>query len=366
MTRSRNKTNAVECPECGHSFDIGKALHNHIADGVRQNIGREHEEKLTQLSSRFEEAQEELTEFKERELMWDTELRTAELKARQQALDGIEGTLQKRIDVEVAGKDLEIKEHEDRIRQLDEKLEEFQQKIKQGSMQTQGEAQELAIEESLHEAFPQDSIKEVKKGQHGADLIHTIRDQFGQEAGIIVWESKRAKKWSGNWVSKIEKDSLNVGGDIAIIVSRVLPGNLDNFGKHGEIWVCRYHELVLLAAPLREAILRSHRLAVTQQGKQSKMEILYDYLASPQFESALRNIYDSYGKLREQIDTERRSMNRQWKARERLIEGVLSGATEMIGSIQGITGGEFEGIRALDKIDRAALPAPSDMDEETS
>ena len=107
----------------------------------------------------------------------------------------------------------------------------------------------------------------------------------------------------------------------------------------------------------------SHRVAITQEGKQSKMGILYDYLASPQFEDALKSIYDSYGKLKEQIETERRSMNRQWKARERLVEGVLSGTTEMIGNIQGITGGDFEVINTLDKIDQANLPAPRDNKE---
>jgi hypothetical protein len=364
MNRTKDMDSKVQCPECGHSFDIGKALHDHIADGVRQDILQAHEGELIQLKSKVDETQQALDGFKEKELTWDTELRQAGLDARRDVLDNLEDSIKERIAVEVTDKELTIQEYEDKTRQLKDQIEVLSQKVEQGSMQAQGEAQELAIEDSLREAFPQDTIKDVKKGQHGADINHTICDQFGKEAGVIVWESKRAKKWSRKWVSKIEKDSLNVGGDIAIIVSRVLPGEMDNFGKYGKIWVCRYHELVLLAVPLREAILRSHRLAVTQQGKQSKMEILYDYLAGPQFESALRSIYDSYSELRKQIDSERRSMNRQWKVRERLIDGVLSGATEMIGSIQGITGGEFEGIRALDKIDRAALSAPSDEEVE--
>jgi len=363
MAKEKNKDNTVECPECRHSFDIGKALHDRITDNIREDMGQEHDEELAVLKSDFGEAQEQLDEFKKKEADRKNELRKVELETQRKTRDEMNDSFEERVEMETAEKNLEINEMKDTTRQLTKTIEELQQQVTQGSMQTQGEAQELAIEEILREKFPNDVIEEVKKGQQGADIKQTINDQFGKKAGVIVWESKRTKKWSETWVSKIEKDSRKVGGDIAIIVSRHLPDELDNSGKYGNIWVCRYRELVLLAKPLREAILMSHRVAITQEGKQSKMGILYDYLASPQFEDALKSIYDSYGKLKEQIETERRSMNRQWKARERLVEGVLSGTTEMIGNIQGITGGDFEVINTLDKIDQANLPAPRDNKE---
>jgi len=45
--------------------------------------------------------------------------------------------------------------------------EEMKRKQEQGSMQLQGEVQELAIEEWLAFQFPLDSIEEVKKGARG-------------------------------------------------------------------------------------------------------------------------------------------------------------------------------------------------------
>jgi hypothetical protein len=363
MAKRKNKNNAVECPECGHSFDIGKALHDRIADNIRKDMGQEHDEELAVLKSDFSEAQELLDEFKMKEGDRKNELRKVELETRRKTRDEMNDSFEERVEIETAEKDLEINEMKDTTRQLTKTIEELQQQVTQGSMQAQGEAQELAIEEALRENFPNDVIEEVKKGQKGADIKQTINDPFGKKAGVIVWESKRTKKWSETWVSKIEKDSRKIGGDIAIIVSRHLPDELNNSGKYGNIWVCRHRELVLLAKPLREAILMSHRVAITQEGKQSKMGILYDYLASSQFESAFTSMYVSHVKLMEQIETERRSMNRQWKARERLVEGVLSGATEMIGNIQGITGGDLKVISTLDKIDQANLPAPSNNEE---
>src|SRR6218665_3856386 len=53
--------------------------------------------------------------------------------------------------------------------------EEMKRKAEQGSMQLQGEIQELALEELLRSSFPFDLIQEVDKGVRGADCIQTVR-----------------------------------------------------------------------------------------------------------------------------------------------------------------------------------------------
>ena len=71
---------------------------------------------------------------------------------------------------------------------------ELQRKQEQGSVQRQGEAQELAIEEWLLEQFPEDSVVRIKKGQRGADCLQTVRD-CGHICGTIYYESKRTKNF---------------------------------------------------------------------------------------------------------------------------------------------------------------------------
>lgn len=44
-------------------------------------------------------------------------------------------------------------------------------------MQTQGEVQELALEQLLTDLFKFDSVQEVPKGQNGADTIHLGRSR---------------------------------------------------------------------------------------------------------------------------------------------------------------------------------------------
>ena len=53
----------------------------------------------------------------------------------------------------------------------------MKRKAEQGSMQTQGEVQELALEQLLTDLFKFDSVQEVPKGQNGADTIHLGRSR---------------------------------------------------------------------------------------------------------------------------------------------------------------------------------------------
>ena len=48
--------------------------------------------------------------------------------------------------------------------EMEHRAEEMKRKAEQGSMQLQGEVQELALEELLRAAFPFDTVSEVGKG----------------------------------------------------------------------------------------------------------------------------------------------------------------------------------------------------------
>src|SRR5574343_2079679 len=73
---------------------------------------------------------------------------------------------------------LEEEKNEIKVKELLKQLEdqkklteEMKRKQKQGTMQMQGEVQELAIEEFLSANFPMDTIEEIKKGARGGDCI---------------------------------------------------------------------------------------------------------------------------------------------------------------------------------------------------
>src|SRR5207302_515185 len=100
--------------------------------------------------------------------------------------------------------------------QLKEQLDIARQKAEQGSMQLQGEVQELEIIELLQEFHPHDEITQSKKGMNAADILQIVRTQNGAEAGMIYYESKRTKTWSNDWIKKFKQDNLNAKADILV------------------------------------------------------------------------------------------------------------------------------------------------------
>ena len=88
---------------------------------------------------------------------------------------------------------LTMAEKDSQIQGLLKKIDELKRKAEQGSQQTQGEVQEVALEELLQTAFPTDSIEPVAKGSRGADTVQGVLDGTGLNCGQILWESKHTR-----------------------------------------------------------------------------------------------------------------------------------------------------------------------------
>ncbi|MGV2482122.1 UNVERIFIED_CONTAM: DUF2130 domain-containing protein, partial [Salmonella enterica subsp. enterica serovar Weltevreden] len=80
------------------------------------------------------------------------------------------------------------------------------------------EVHEIALEDLLRSTFPFDTVEEVGKGVKGADAIHIIRNSLGQTCGKIIYESKRTKAFSNDWIDKLKHDMRNTQADLAVIV----------------------------------------------------------------------------------------------------------------------------------------------------
>ena len=68
------------------------------------------------------------------------------------------------------------------------------------------------------------------------------------------------------------------------------------------------------------------------------MNLLYDYLTSPEFAQQWIGIKEGFLAIRNSIQKERDSMERLWKSREKQLERVLLNANHIHGSIEGIAG----------------------------
>ncbi|MEI9912389.1 MAG: DUF2130 domain-containing protein [Bacteroidota bacterium] len=226
-------------------------------------------------------------------------------------------------------------------KQLDDQkklADEMRRKAEQGSMQLQGEVQETALEEMLRTAFPFDLIAEVGKGVRGADCVQVVRNNFGQECGKIIYESKRTNAFAADWIEKLKADMRSQGAEIAVIVTKTMPKDMDGFGIKDGVWVCSFTEVKALAGVLRDGVVRVFNAAKNNENKGDKMTLLYGYLTSNEFAEQWKAIREGFMSMKLSIQKERDAMEKLWKAREKQLEKVLLNAAHVRGSIEGIAG----------------------------
>ena len=288
----------------------------------------------------------------------------------QQAAMALE--VQRQVDARVSERDTVIRRQEQersalekaelqkKIDDMAAKLAEAQAKANQGSQQLQGEVLELAIEDSLRRAFPLDVIEEVKKGQRGGDVVQRVMTRTGQPAGIILWETKRARDWSPQWTAKLKEDMRACGAALGILVTtpgvvpRDWPANA-LFAPYDDCWVTQHSTAHGVAQLLRGGLIELHRQRAVSVGKGEKMEALYDYLTSPQFALKLKAVYETFARMREELESERNVTLQRWARREKQLQ---AGITQLLG-----IGGEIQGLAQQELPSLELEPPPSEGDE---
>jgi len=251
---------------------------------------------------------------------------------------------------------LKMKELEKQLDDQKKLAEEMKRKAEQGSMQLQGEVQELALEQLLRSSFPFDEISEVGKGIRGADCIMTVRNSYGQECGRIIYESKRTQSFSPEWIEKLKTDMRNQGAHVAVIVTQTMPKDMECFGEKNGVWICSFSEVRALSFVLRDGIIRVFNAAKSQENKGDKMQLLYIYLTSGEFSEQWKAIREGFLSMKQSIQKERDTMERLWKAREKQLEKVLLNAAHVRGSIEGIAGKDAIDVQLLeDDLDQELL-----------
>jgi len=238
--------------------------------------------------------------------------------------------------------------------QLDEQkklADEMKRRAEQGSMQRQGEAQELLLEEILKENFPFDLVEEVGKGVEGADCIQVVRNSSGKECGRIIYESKRTKTWNNNWLDKLKSDKRNRGADVAILVTQVFPKDMERFGERDGIWLCTFTEVKSVAYLIRNGIINIYEVQKSGENQGDKMQLLYNYLTGKEFRGQVEAIVEGFMAMKNGITRERVQMEKIWKEREKQLEKVLMSTSGMYGSVKGIAGASVGDIPLLDGTD---------------
>jgi hypothetical protein len=243
---------------------------------------------------------------------------------------------------------LRIVEKDQVIQQLKTQLQEAQRKAEQGSMQLQGEVQELAIEQWLREQFPLDKVEEIRKGARGGDCLQVVNTRSRQNCGTIYYESKRTKHFQPAWMEKFKADMREIGANIGVLITEAMPGDMERMGLREGVWICTLEEFKGLSVVLRESIIQVSNAVATQENKGEKMAMLYDYLTSNEFKLQIEGIVEGFVQMKSDLDSEKRSMQGIWKRREKQIEKVILNTSHMYNSIRGIAGTAIPSVKQLE------------------
>jgi hypothetical protein len=319
---------------------------------LRKSIVNDFENKLRLLEENNKDNQEKLKLAREKEIEFlkkeqallskeqelDLQLQKMLMQERNKLVDVIRKEEAEKISLKETEFLLKNKELEEKLEAQKKLVDEMKRRAEQGSMQTQGEAQELLLEDLLRQSFPYDSITEVGKGVKGADCMLLVRNKFGQECGKIIFESKRTKDFSEQWIEKLKADMRSQAADIAVIVTQAMPRGLERFGEKDGVWVCSFAEVKALTHVLRDSIVRIAQATTGQENKGEKMHMLYDYLTGNEFAEQWKAIREGFMSMKMSIQRERDAMEKLWKQREKQLEKVLLNAAHIRGSVEGIAG----------------------------
>lgn len=398
-------TTLIKCPQCAHEFQPDEAVRAEVESRLRSQMKDWQKKKEDEFRVQLQQKEDEIHKFvaeerkkfatqveeqvkKKLESDYETQMKFLQqqnadneaklIEARKKELDflrkeqeilnrekELELEMQKRLNEEATRltqdirkqeeerNQMKFKEYEKQLEDQKKLVEEMRRKAEQRSMQLQGEVQELALEELLRGTFVFDDISEVGKGVRGADCIQTVRNNLGQECGKIIYESKRTKDFSADWIDKLKADMRGQGADIAVLVTQAMPKDMDSFGEMNGVWVCSFAEVKAVAQLLRDTVIRVYGVAKSQENKGDKMTLLYNYLTGSEFTEQWKAIREGFMSMKISIQKERDAMERIWKAREKQLEKILLSSAHIRGSIDGIAG--------MDSIDMNLLEDSGDL-----
>jgi hypothetical protein len=365
----------IVCPNCRHEIPIAEAVEHAIEDRLGHERSRLLEAAQTQardlvagdvrdLQQQLHDASELLRAANELEIQLRRERRELEDRERQLQVDA-----ERRLDEERArireeavrnadeSHRLKESDHLKHIDDLRKQIGELKRKAEQGSTASQGEVMEIELEELLRMLFPHDELVPVPVGVHGGDLLQRVRDSQGLPCGSILWESKRTKTWKDDWLPKLRDDQAACNADLSAILTAQLPKGLANFGG---VWVTNRSCLPGLAAALRSGVVDVARARRSLDGRSTKADHLVGYLCSTTFRLTIEGIVETYRSLKEDLNLERRTHQRLWLKRERLLERAIGATGGILGEISVILGSDLPTIDVFDAETALAVPESDD------
>lgn len=375
--------NKFKCKKCGAEIEVTEAIRHEIEESLIRSIESKHKDELEEVIKKTEEKAALKAQQAIENQLKDLRKENEEERERNKELNKKIGDLleelrglrrkdqdrdtemkkkimdmEEKIRLEVSKSadeksNLKVAELEKKLTDTEKALIDAQNKTRQGSQQLQGEVLELDLEERLKNTFNNDEIEPVGKGVSGADVIQKVKNNQGRIAGIILWETKRAK-WSPSWLPKLREDARKANASVAVLLSEALPKEISSFEFTDGVLVTSYSYAMPLVVMLRRQLMQLAAAKSAAVNKDQTLEKLYNFFQSDAFRHRFEAYVEGVVEMQQNLESEKRSITTIWKKREGQINKSLNNLTGLYGDLQGIMGKSLPDIKLL------SLPAGSD------
>ena len=353
------------CPKCGHPLNdfFKEKIEEELKEEFREQKKQQFVEMSTQIENReleiaklksdneknkellraqikqefLEENNEKEIEFEKDKIKLESEINSLKKNKDNEITIAVSRALQEQESKLDASKKLETTEKDNEIKRLNDLIIDLKDKSNQRSQQAQGEIGEILIEKTLKYEFPIDNIKEVPKGQNGADISHYVRDNSENDLGLIYIESKLAKNFSSNWVTKLKEDMKNKKADFGIIVTLDVPDNFSQY-EEDDLFICGFHDYFLAVKFLRGRIIALARQN-TLEANRSSERLVYDYVTGKEFAQWMRGMIDFLKDQQNQLAIDRRQAEKSFGTRETQIKKITESHMTLAGHFKGLGSG---------------------------
>ena len=219
-----------------------------------------------------------------------------------------------------------------------EKIEEIKKMKAQGSMELQGEVQEVRLQDYLEKMFLEDDFEDIGKGVKGGDCIQTINHKDKKNIAKIYFESKDTKIFNEKWPNKLLKDMEDKGilNGIIVCSESCMPADFNKKKSYVE----RQGKLITIIPmnyPIIHAVvngIRSILILKTRENKDHEipavMKKCWEILSSPKFIVPVKNMMSEITNMKGQLEKDKTSFMLSYSKKEKNINNIKDSLTEMI------------------------------------
>ena len=191
-------------------------------------------------------------------------------------------------------------------------IEDLQKKATQGTTVDQGSSAEIQLGEFLKKIFKskKDKISEYAKGVAGGDWLQEIIENNFTICKIL-YERKKTKNWSNEWIKKLQEDMKDSGSDVGIIFTRATPKDFPkdvSWDHKGNIFICKYDFTALRALATTQRWYLAEKNKQKDSGKANVLSAI-EFIENPIIKNILMQKINISDKKRKKLELTKKNLN---------------------------------------------------------